>query len=356
MTGKERIQKLLRHEKPDRIGVYEHLWDDTQKKWEEEGHIAPGQSAEDVFGFDIAECWPFNLVADLSFEPQVVAETEETITLLDGNGATLRRHKRRTGTPEHIGYRVTEREGWEQIRHLLTPDDERIRFAEYRQARERAHAAGRFFTCSSVNVFEAMHPVCGHVNLLMGMALDPEWVMEMAETYAKLLVELQAKLFEREGPPDAIWFYEDLGFKERPFMGPAMYEELLEPYHKYTIDYAKSLGLPVILHSCGYVEPLLAGMVRAGIDCLQAIEVKAGMDLCKLWREYGDRIAFMGGMDIRTLLSNDLAVVDAELEAKIPVMKEGFNYILHTDHSVPGEVEYGTYRHFLEHGLVLGSY
>ena len=31
------------------------------------------------------------------------------------------------------------------------------------------------------------------------------------------------------------------------------------------------------MHSCGYVEPLLPGMIDAGIDCLQVIEVKAGI-------------------------------------------------------------------------------
>ncbi len=58
--------------------------------------------------------------------------------------------------------------------------------------------------------------------------------------------------------------------------------------------------MPVIMHSCGYVEPLLADMIDAGINCLQAMEVKAGMDVVKLHRLYGDKISFMGGIDIRT--------------------------------------------------------
>ena len=31
MTGKERIEKILRHEQVDRIGLFEHFWGDTQK-------------------------------------------------------------------------------------------------------------------------------------------------------------------------------------------------------------------------------------------------------------------------------------------------------------------------------------
>ena len=36
-------------------------------------------------------------------------------------------------------------------------------------------------------------------------------------------------LFAEEGAPDGAFFFEDLGFKERPFMSPAMYEQILEP-------------------------------------------------------------------------------------------------------------------------------
>ncbi len=205
-------------------------------------------------------------------------------------------------------------------------------------------------------MFESIHPVCGHENMLVGMALDPDWITDMAQTYAHLTVELQKILFEQEGYPDGIWYYEDMGFKERPFMSPAMYEELIQPAHKYTIDYAKSLGLPVIMHSCGFVEPLLPGMIAAGIDCLQVIEIKAGMDLLKLHKLYGDQIAFMGGIDVRTLYSNDRAVIDKELESKIPLVKKGFNYVLHSDHSIPKTVDYETYCYFIQKGLELGRY
>ena len=62
----------------------------------------------------------------------------------------------------------------------------------------------------------------------------------------------------------------------------------------------------------------------------RVIEVKAGMDLLKLYREYGDRLSFMGGIDVRTLYTNDRAVIDQELESKIPFVKEGFGYCLHS--------------------------
>jgi len=200
-----------------------------------------------------------------------------------------------------------------------------------------------------------MHPVCGHEHMLVGMALEPEWITDMAEIYSDMIINLWETLFSKCGKPDGICFYEDMGFKGRPFMSPAMYKELIFPAHKKTIDYAHSLGLPVVMHSCGFIEPLLPHMVEAGIGCLQVIEVKAGMDLIRIYKEYGDRLSLMGGIDVRKLYSNDKKQIDEELEAKIPIVKQGFGYTLHSDHSIPNTVDYETYKYFIEKGLELGK-
>jgi len=357
MNSIERISNILQRKPVDRIGLFEHFWGDTHKKWQREGHIREGEALDDHFGFDIGMCWPFNLVADLDFESVTIEENEDTILQRDGNGAVLRRHKKHDATPEHVDFLVKDRAGWEEhIKPRLTPDPRRINFDAYREARKRAAEKERFFCYSGVNVFELMHPVCGHEYMLLGMAMDPDWVKDMVNTYADLTIKLMEILFAEEGKPDGIWFYEDMGFKFRPFMSPAMYREIVMPGHQRTIDYCHSLGLKVIMHSCGFIEPLLPGMVEAGIDCLQVMEVKAGMDLVKLYRQYGDHLSFFGGMDVRELYSNDLSRVDRELESKIPIVKQNYGYILHSDHSIPYTVDYATYLHFKEYGLELGTY
>jgi len=70
-------------------------------------------------------------------------------------------------------------------------DERRINFEGYRKAKEHARKQNRFFVWSGVNVFEMMHPLCGHENLLMGMALDPEWITDMAKVYADMTLTLQ---------------------------------------------------------------------------------------------------------------------------------------------------------------------
>ena len=357
MSGHERFGRILQRQPVDRIGLYESFWGDTQSAWAAQGHIKPGESLEDHFGFDCQVCWALNLVADLDWVNETLEETDETVLMRDGNGAILRRHKQHDTTPEHVDFTVKDREGWEElVKPKLIADRRRINFSGYRRARQQAADAGRFFFWGGVNVFESMHPVCGHEYMLMGMAEDPEWVEDMVTTYSQLLIDLQEMLFAEEGAPDGIWYYEDMGFKERPFMSPNMYREIVQPGHTRTITYAHNRNLPVVMHSCGFVEPLLPGMLEAGIDALQVIEVKAGMDPLRIHKQYGDRLSLIGGIDVRTLCSNDRAIIDAELEAKIPTLMQGYGYALHTDHSVPSTVEYDNYRFFIEKGLELGTY
>lgn len=357
MTSVERMSRILARQPVDRIGLFEHFWGDTLAEWTAQGHIQQGESLEDHFGFDLANCWCLNMVADLDFPGEVLEETEETVLSRDGNFAVLRRHKQHDSTPEHVDFLVRDRAGWEEhIKPRLTPDRRRINFEAYRAVRQAAAEKQRFFCWGGVNVFELMHPVCGHQYMLMGMATDPDWVKDMVHTYARLTIDLLETLFDEEGSPDGLFFYEDMGFKGRPFMSLDMYRDIIQPAHRATIDFAHAKGLPVTMHSCGYVAPLVPGMIEAGIDCLQVIEVKAGMDLLGLYRDYGDRLSFMGGIDVRTLYGNDRDTVERELQAKIPTVKGNHGYTLHSDHSIPNQVSYETYRYFVDRGLELGTY
>ena len=355
MTGIERIGRILDLKPADRIGLYEHFWGDTCKKWQEQGKVGGQETLADHFGFDMDGVNPFNLYADIDFIDEVLEETNETILKKDGNGAILRTHKLHSATPEHVDFTVKERLQWEKIKPLLMPSEKRIDFNDYLKQKRECSDRNRFFMTKSPHAFELMKNVCGHEYMLMGMALDPDWVRDMADTYAEMYIGLFEILFARCGKPDGIWFYEDMGFKERPFMSPQMYREIMLPAHKKTFDYIHSLGCRVIVHSCGFVEPLVPYMIEAGMDCLQVIEVKAGMDVLRLKKNFGSRIALCGGMDARNLVANDIDAVRKELHQKIPELMKGGGYIFHSDHSIPDQVDYDTYRYFVNEGLKIGS-
>jgi len=353
MTHKERFLNTLNRKEVDCFPCGDGLWGETYNKYISQGKMNEGEDSIAHFDMSWRGAGWLNSCADLDFIAVTVEEDAETILKLDGNGARLRYWKNRSGTPEHVGFNVVDRDSWEKLikPYLVKVDRRRIGFEDYRRVRGLAALENRAFIWAGLAPFEQMHPVCGHENMLMGMALDPDWVKDMVLTYADFSIRHLEVLFHEEGIPDAMWFYEDMGFKEKPFMSPAMYDEIMLPGHKKLFDFAHNIGLKVIVHSCGYVEPLVPGLINAGMDCLQAMEVKAGMDLPTLANKYGDKICFCGGLDIRIIASNNLAKIDEEIERKVtPVLKKGCGFILHSDHSIPPEVEHDTLVYFFNHG------
>ncbi len=369
ITSKERFARILKHKSVDRVGLFEVYWKEVAQRWSAEGHFEKPEMISDHFGLDVrrtgGEITPgdsrtLNLVGNVDAREEVVEETDTSRLVRDGNGALLRWQKNHSGAPEHVGFLVQDRQSWEEhIRPYLLDErtyERRINFASYRDLRAKCQRDQLFMTCAVVGAFDLMSPMCGHEYLLMGMASDGEWVRGMADTYATLTIRLLEILFQKEGLPDGLWVWDDLGFKNNPFMSPAMYRELIFPPHKKLFDFAHSRDLPVVLHSDGFVEPLIPSLIEAGIDCLQPLEVKAGMDLIRLKKNFGERIAFIGGMDVRVLETNDCKAVEAELRKKLPQALSASGYVLQVDHSVTSNVEYETYKFFVEMGLKMGRY
>jgi uroporphyrinogen decarboxylase len=369
LTSKERFDRILKHQPVDRVGLFEVFWKETVQRWSAEGYFARTEMVSDHFGLDVrrtgGEITPgdyhiVNLMANLDAGEQLVEETESAKLVRDGNGALLRWLKDGSGAPEHVDFAVKDRRSWEEhIRPYLLDErsyERRLNFDSYRAVRAKCARDQRFMTCGGVGAFDRMTPMCGHEHLLAGMALDPDWVAEMADLYATLTVHLLEILFEREGLPDGLWVWDDLGFKNRPFMSPAMYRQMLYPAHKKLFDFAHGCGLPVVLHCDGYVEALVPSLIEAGINCLQPLEIKAGMDLLKLKKRFGEQIALIGGMDERVLETNDRRAVEAQLLEKLPGAMAGSGYVLQVDHSVSPLVNYETYRYFVERGLEIGTY
>lgn len=297
-------------------------------------------------------------MADLDFKEQIAREDEFTVTTLDGNGATFTRHKTNGGAPYAVGFAVNSRADWEErIKpHLHKNEPRRIDAGWYGEVKAMAAENGEFFTITDHFVFDRLHAVVGYKGLLTAMHDDPEWVRDMAETYCDLNIRHLEELIAQKGRPDGFCIYEDMGFIGHPFLSPEMYREFFLPVQKRFIGWAHGMGCPVIVHSSGNIEKLLPYMLETGLDCLQTIHAKAGMDLLKLYRQYGDRLSFLGGIDARVLATNDGKAIDAELDRIILTVKTGNGYCLHSDFCVPAQMEYDCFVHFLEQGRELGRY
>ena len=133
-----------------------------------------------------------------------------------------------------------------------------------------------------------------------------------------------------------------------------MYRALVKPFHKRAIEWAHAKGITASLHSCGDVNPFVPELLEIGLDALNPIEVKAGMDPVQLKRTYGDRLVLHGG--INAVLWDRPEAVKAEIERLVPIMKTGGGYIFSSDHSVPSSVSLEDFRQIIALAKSVGSY
>ena len=115
-------------------------------------------------------------------------------------------------------------------------------------------------------------------------------------------------------------------------------------------------GLKCILHSCGNVREIVPDMIEAGLDCLQPLEVKAGMDVLEIKKSFHGKLSMMGGIDVRKMALDDPGPIEEEIRTKVGFAKQGGGYIYHSDHSVPDNVSFANYQRVIELVLRYGTY
>ncbi len=351
MTSKELITTILNRKAAERFGIFEHFWPETIRDyWTKEGFPAKTDQA-DYFDYDIAHAGGWFDVTSFPGKKEILEQTEEWEIIKNGNGASVKLWRHKSGTPEHIGFEMTGREIWEKTYRepLLALDKNRLDLPGMKQNLEKARKTGKFTVFGNFFIFELMRNTIGDEHFLPAMLLEPGWLKDFCQVYTDFYIRHYEMIFREAGLPDGMFIYEDLGYKNGLFCSPAALKELVTPYHKRLVNYFKDHGLPVILHSCGDVRRALPSILEAGFDCLQPMEAKANMNVLELAKEYSGKIAFMGNIDVTVLNTNNKAAVKQEIEYKLKALKKlKAPYVFHSDHSIPPDVRFETYKYALE--------
>jgi uroporphyrinogen decarboxylase len=90
----------------------------------------------------------------------------------------------------------------------------------------------------------------------------------------------------------------DMGTQNGPQINPRMYYEIFQPREKELWGCIHQLKpeVAVFLHCCGGIYDLIPGIVDAGCDILNPVQISArGMEPERLKREFGKEICFWGG-------------------------------------------------------------
>jgi uroporphyrinogen decarboxylase len=158
---------------------------------------------------------------------------------------------------------------------------------------------------------------------------------------------------------DVVHFEEDLGMQDRPLVSPAVYREMIKPYHQELFGFARArCDAFILLHTDGAIAPLIPDLIEMGVDAINPVQVSAaGMDLQKLKGEFGQDITFWGaGCESQTVLPfGTPEEVAAEVKRNIDSLAPGGGFVFAPIHNVqagvPPENAVAMFRTAQEYGL-----
>jgi len=362
MNSREIINAIVRDKTcPERMGLFEHWWEDTLKAWETEHDFPRDIDPSDHFGFDIRPFDDgFNNTQAIVDQRETIDEDDETIVTKNGWGATLRHWKHKSGTPEHINFELTNENIWrEKYRpHLLNFDPHRFDdFDVIRENYRRRMSEDKWVCFMNILPVEIMRASMGDIVMLESLYTNPAWIHDFCDVVTSMLMTHYEHLFREVGLPDGMFLYEDMGYTYGPIMSPELQRANIFPHHKRIVDFFHSYDIPVIMHSCGKIRPFLQAIFDTGIDCLQVLEAKAGQHVAEFSDFVGNKLAFMGNMNIVAYETNNRSELEKEIIPKLELIKEKrIPYVFHSDHSIPRSVWPETYEYSLELFRKYGRY
>ena len=158
------------------------------------------------------------------------------------------------------------------------------------------------------------------------------------------LVRASENVVKAAGPEniDVIFFGEDLGTQDGCMFDPdGVYARYIKPRHERVIQSAKALtGGKSLFHCCGSAYHFIDHLVDIGVDALNPVQVTAkNMEPERLKTEFGDRMAFWGGINSQRILPlSPAAEVRAEAERCIDIFGKHGGYVLNSVHNIQFEV------------------
>jgi uroporphyrinogen decarboxylase len=148
-------------------------------------------------------------------------------------------------------------------------------------------------------LFERAWSLRGFEQFLMDMAQDVGY----AEALLDRISEIQLVLIERflALGVDGGYFGDDYGAQKGLLFSPATWRRLIKPRLARLFAPFRAAGLPVIMHSDGQIQPVLPDLVEIGLTVLNPVQPEV-LDHRVLQRDFGEKLAFYGGVCTQTVL------------------------------------------------------
>jgi uroporphyrinogen decarboxylase len=147
-----------------------------------------------------------------------------------------------------------------------------------------------------------------------------------------------------------IWGSDDMGFRTGTLISPDDLREFVLPGHKLMAHLSHAAGRPYLLHSCGNLDAIMEDLIEdVGIDAKHSFEDTIE-SVVSAKRQYGDRIAVLGGIDMDFLCWASEEQVRQRVRDTLDRCMPGGGYCLGTGNSAANYIPLENYLAMLDEG------
>ena len=366
----QRFLDCMEYQPSDRRPNHElGVWPQTVERWRRESKDACSGYTwnwfvdEPAIGLDPRTYIPVNFGFIPNLVPELLEETEAYEIRRDHLGIVTRALKAgsvggaRMCMDQHLEHPVKTPEDWASLKKRLVaalperyPKDLDDRIAQWAR-RDCPLVLGT--NCAANGFYWRAREFMGTEALSLAFCLQPEMMHDMMDFFADFVIETSRPVLERIRV-DYFTLNEDLSMKTGPLLSPDLYHEFIFPHLKRMVEFFRGHEVQYFaIDSDGDPTLLIPLFMDAGVNVLWPIE-RASEVSPQQWRgRFGRELRLWGGVDKR-VLERDPESIRAHLRTFIPLIEEG-GFIPTVDHTVPPDVSWDNFRHYMEYKQALLS-
>lgn len=349
MTTRELWQNIMHYRGHDRMPVIHWAgWSETRERWIKEG--MPPDINEHRY-FNTVPMWydiPVNLNLYPVFEEEVLQETDEYRIRRTGEGIVQQEWKNKSCIPHFIDFTLKTGKNWPEYKKRLQPHPNRIP-TDIDLDLKKAEESGLPIVFPTASMMGWIRNWMGIANMSYLMYDEPEIYADMIDTLANLTCwTIDQVLSKTTTRPDRAHGWEDICGKSGPLVSPAIFKRYVAPGYRKIREKLEGYGVRILsIDSDGYVEPLVGLWLEAGVNCQFPIEIGTwNADPMKFRKKYGKELRIIGGFN-KLVLEKGPMEIEAEIERRLPLMKEG-GLVLMPDHLITPGASLANYKYYLE--------
>jgi len=233
---------------------------------------------------------------------------------------------------------------FDEMKKRYNPDDSARYPGDFDDRVRRMKERDYIVSIRFAGPFWQLREWCGFEPLCMLLVENPEFVRAMIDFWTDFVSRVMRRVLDA-GVVDRVMINEDMAYKEKSMISPAMTREFLQPAWRRWASEARQAGVPLIDEdSDGKIDELIPIWIESGINVCDPVEVAAGNDINEYRKQFGRSMAYRQGVDKRCIAKGG-RVIEEELARLEPVVRDG-GFIPGCDHGVPHDISWPDFIHY----------